>query len=202
MKTKILIFAVLISLTFIACQKEEESENPYSNGVTGETYNLSSEDMSYFPYKENDSLAFIEKYNNNLEGEGYIKYFYTSQIETGYEELNGNKYQYYQVRFGNKDQHDDYWTFRLQKTKAGINHTVKKSNDYFTPTLIYELKEFEAFYPTIVLDSTEYTNVYYYVYKTVGDFWNDTTMYEKYYFAKDIGIVTFKDPFNYYFRNK
>jgi len=199
MKIRLIIVLAILSLIFFACQKEEESENPYSNGVTGETYNLSSEDMSYFPYKENDSLLFIEKDLEYLENEGYEVYYYTDQIDSGFVESNGNKYQYFQVRLKYPDW-GFFWIFRLQKTKDGIKHIIKQYYDNEQSFFIYQLDEYKAFHSTLTLNGVEYNDVYYYIHYQIDNSSNDTTYYDEYYFAKDNGLVTLKDMIAIHFK--
>ena len=189
MKTKILLIATLASLIFISCQKEDESKNPYN---TGKTYTLTTDDLKYLPYKDKDTVNFEYKSVSDQNSNGSINAHFFNKIDSGFIEIAGNKYEFIKVQMDYYPE-GNYKNYTLQKTKTGINFIVENIQESLYPNhLFFKLETPKAFYNTITLNGITYTDVYMYQYDANGNY-TDTTLYHKYYFAKDEGLVCFQE---------
>jgi hypothetical protein len=182
---KVLILCVLTAL-LNSCLKEDDSKNPYG----GKVYNLTEQDLQYFPYKVGDTLLFLHSSD--------AKYFYqfvVTEKSTFYTKSNYNyfetikascKYTAIVIQSNGDTSIYDLTPstnvyFSIIKMKNGFNYkfvidTYDGSSDEECFCNVV------AYYPSITIKNKLFYNVY-----KIG---NDA-MYA--YVTKDLGIVYFSN---------
>jgi len=158
MKTKILLIATLASLIFTACQKEDESENPYNqttDNTDNKSYYFTNEEQGLLLYNVNDSF--------NLVFDDYDTLLFrvmTIDIDT-LTNNNSVKYEQAIVRFQRKIYGEFYEMgfVYLSKETGTLNYKLTLSTSYPATNQTIPNKIAEK-YTYLEIDSVVYQNVY------------------------------------------
>ena len=159
MNTKILILAVLASIIFIACQKEDESKNPYNNtentNDNTKQYFFNEEERSLFLYNETDSFRLLYDDYDTLQFK-----IMSIDIDT-LTNSNSKKYEQAIVRFQRNLYGQDYEMgfIYLSKENGTLNYKLTLSTSYPATNQTITNKIAEK-YNSVQIDSVIYYNVY------------------------------------------
>ena len=184
MKTKIVIITILASIIFTACQKEDESKNPYKQNTeeTGKTYKLTTEDLKLLPYEVGDTINFRELYQDGY-CEDTIDYYIFEKTQTEnnieikcYIENSSAETAHFILTKDNDNivLYIDYYDLNVDSTENGLYYTIGKYNT--------------THYNEITLDSTLYKDVY----MTESDTTNNAVhcvYIRKVYYNQTFGII-------------
>jgi len=171
MKTKIILIATFASLIFTACQKEDESENPYNQTTDNtdtsdnqKTYFFTDEDKQFVLYQVADSFKMLKN------DEDTVYYRVKSITYDTLKNQDSINYERALVRiekkstYNNIDYYSEYGFIQMTRKKGILEYYVALMMAFEDFNDIYENKgicyQVQEKHSSIVLNGKTYNNVY------------------------------------------
>ncbi len=194
MKAKLFIYSSILGLLILAaCQKEDESKNPY---LEDSDILFTPDDYAFFPYKIGDTLYYTEE---RVENGGVIHfknhYYYTvTRLDT----IINNVRSEYALTLS----FDTVRKYKLilYKTKNGIDFLIKRWLSDSNP--LFDIKGIITQYDTISINGKLYHDVYHI--ETDTSYNENKCRIQRFFLSSHDGIIskTERCYHNYFQRTK
>jgi|GEM_PF-6608390 len=192
MKTRFLILTVITSIIFIACQKEDESENPYNN-LDIVQIELTAYEKSFITINVGDTLFYTEEWINKKNTKNLDLYYIVGNLDSV---IKKDFIQYsYNLDFHSLN--NTHYKLIYTKDTNGFDISIKEWTDGVS---LYTIENVLHRYDTLTINNILYNDVYHI---EKDSFQNDNNcLIHRAFFAPNYGLVLLSDKCNHlYFYN-